>query len=388
MRLTALAEPRGIRIVEDCAHAAGATYQGRKAGSLGDIGVFSFHQQKNMITLGEGGMVTTSDPQALRAAAVVSLAVLPHATIPRASTCRSTRAAQPMGKRYWLLDFADVGYNYRMTDAQAAVGLVQLAKLDGFNRRRREIAEIYRSRLAKIPGLAHALRRRPTARTSTTSFACWSSPSFALDKEDFMWELYTRYQIKVWSHYMPIHLTTAYRKLGHGEGECPRCRGAVPPIRQPADPSAADARGDRLSAGEHRGAGMTEFLRPRARDARPPANCSHRNVPICVARAPGRLDLMGGNDDYTGGMVFEATIREATWAAAQRRTDGTIVLVNPQMAEHGWQPTRRVSARRTDRCGARSARWSIATATSAGRRMCWACSIGSSSTFPNGPQAA
>jgi galactokinase len=59
--------------------------------------------------------------------------------------------------------------------------------------------------------------------------------------------------------------------------------------------------------------------------------------PIYIARAPGRLDVMGGNDDYTGGMVFEATIREATWAAAQARSDQSIVLVNPQMREQGWQ---------------------------------------------------
>lgn len=59
---------------------------------------------------------------------------------------------------------------------------------------------------------------------------------------------------------------------------------------------------------------------------------------IHVARSPGRLDLMGGNDDYTGGMVFEATIREATWAAVQRRSDDRLVLVNPQMAAEGWQP--------------------------------------------------
>lgn len=62
-----------------------------------------------------------------------------------------------------------------------------------------------------------------------------------------------------------------------------------------------------------------------------------RDRPIFIARAPGRLDLMGGNDDYTGGMVFEATIREATWAAAQARADRTIEIVNPQMHEHGWQ---------------------------------------------------
>ena len=63
-----------------------------------------------------------------------------------------------MGHRYWWLDFADVGYNFRMTDAQAAVGLVQLSKLDGFNRRRQQIADAYRRRLSKVRGLAFARR--------------------------------------------------------------------------------------------------------------------------------------------------------------------------------------------------------------------------------------
>jgi L-arabinokinase len=58
--------------------------------------------------------------------------------------------------------------------------------------------------------------------------------------------------------------------------------------------------------------------------------------PIYISRAPGRLDLMGGNVDYTGGLVFQATIREATWAAAQRREDGHILFWNPRMAEEGW----------------------------------------------------
>ena len=53
--------------------------------------------------------------------------------------------------------------------------------------------------------------------------------------------------------------------------------------------------------------------------------------PVYISRAPGRLDLMGGNVDYTGGLVFESTIREATWAAAQRRSDARIVFWNPQI---------------------------------------------------------
>jgi galactokinase len=63
--------------------------------------------------------------------------------------------------------------------------------------------------------------------------------------------------------------------------------------------------------------------------------CADRS--LFVARAPGRLDLMGGNVDYTGGMVFESTLREATWAAVQLRDDDSIVLINPQMRERGWE---------------------------------------------------
>jgi L-arabinokinase len=61
------------------------------------------------------------------------------------------------------------------------------------------------------------------------------------------------------------------------------------------------------------------------------------NRAVYISRAPGRLDLMGGNVDYTGGLVFQSTIREATWAAAQRRDDNTIVFLNPQMTQEGWQ---------------------------------------------------
>lgn len=78
-------------------------------------------------------------------------------------------------------------------------------------------------------------------------------------------------------------------------------------------------------------------LADRVRQMRDAGEVFSADAPIYIARAPGRLDLMGGNDDYTGGMVFEATIREATWAAAQARTDKTIVLINPQMREHAWQ---------------------------------------------------
>jgi dTDP-4-amino-4,6-dideoxygalactose transaminase len=217
--LNALAEPRGIVVVEDAAHAAGAEYKGRKAGALGDIGVFSFHQQKNMVTLGEGGMVTTSNRKLYeRMLSYRSLCCLTYD--PKGKYLPIDETVHPMGKRYWYLDFDEIGFNYRMTDAQAAVGLVQLEKLDSFNARRIEIAKKYTCGLRNIPGLTlpHV---QPECKHVYHVYALLVEPEFRLNKEDFMWELYTEKKIKVWSHYMPIHLTTAYRKLGHGPGECP-----------------------------------------------------------------------------------------------------------------------------------------------------------------------
>ena len=214
-----LARDRGILVIEDCAHAAGAEYKGRRAGTLGDIGVFSFHQQKNMVTLGEGGMITTGRKDLYeRMLSFRSLCCLTYD--PKGKYLPIDETKQPMGKRYWYLDFDEIGFNFRMTDMQAAVGLVQLSKLDGFNARRIEIANLYCEGLRGIRGLTLPYVS-PDVRHVFHIYCVLIEPEFRLNKEDFMWEMYTGKGIKVWSHYMPIHLTTAYRKLGHGEGECP-----------------------------------------------------------------------------------------------------------------------------------------------------------------------
>ncbi len=217
--LNDLARPRGIPVVEDAAHAAGAEYKGRKAGSLGDIAVFSFHQQKNMVTLGEGGMVTTSDRRLYeRMLSHRSLCCLTYD--PKGKYLSIDEAVNPMGKRYWHLDFDEIGFNYRMTDVQGAVGSVQLRKLESFNARRIEIANRYCEGLQGIQGLTLPFVA-PDNKHVFHIFNVLIESDFARSKEDFMWEMYTSKQIKVWSHYMPIHLTTAYRKLGHNPGECP-----------------------------------------------------------------------------------------------------------------------------------------------------------------------
>jgi len=141
--MDALAKVAGeIPIIEDAACAAGASYRGRAAGSLGRLGCFSFHPRKS-ITTGEGGMVTTND-DAL--AARIDVLRNHGASV---SEEQRHRGPQP----YLLPEFNLLGFNYRMTDLQGAVGSVQLAKLDRFLAERREWAEFYARELAGLDWL-------------------------------------------------------------------------------------------------------------------------------------------------------------------------------------------------------------------------------------------
>ncbi len=134
--------PAHVRIVEDAACAAGASYGEACAGSLGAAAAFSFHARKS-ITTGEGGLVTTDDDEL---AEVVSM-LRNHG----ASISQEPRHERP--HPYLLPEFNLLGYNYRMTDLQGAVGLVQLGKLDRFIKERQVWADYYRIELADIEWL-------------------------------------------------------------------------------------------------------------------------------------------------------------------------------------------------------------------------------------------
>lgn len=125
--LRAIADEHNLFLIEDAAEAIGATYKGRMAGGLGDVGTFSFYGNK-IITTGEGGAVLTND-KAL------------------ADKVRLLRGqGQDPKRRYW---FIEMGYNYRMTNIQAAIGLAQLEKIDWHLARRREIGEWYKELVAE-----------------------------------------------------------------------------------------------------------------------------------------------------------------------------------------------------------------------------------------------
>lgn len=223
--ILALASEHGIPVVEDAAQAVGAEYRGRKAGSMGLTGCFSFHEQKNMSTLGEGGMVVTNDPDIFERIALYRS----HCTrVHGASTkyCSLDATLFPQGKSFWWQDFDDCGYNFRMTDIQAAVGIEQLRKLDGLNQRRDQNAEYITKGLSDVSGL-----KLPTTlsgnRHSFHLYPVMIDPDvYGMNKVDFVYDMLHRKGIKVGTHYNPLHWSTAFKKRGFVKGQFPNAEKA------------------------------------------------------------------------------------------------------------------------------------------------------------------
>lgn len=223
-KIMAIAKRYSIPVIEDCAHNPGGSHKGIMAGALGNIGVFSFQQQKNMCTLGEGGMITTSN-------SVYYERIFSY----RSLCCRTygdsdkylpiNKEKYPMGKSYWQLMFDDIGYNFRMTDAQGTVGIEQLKKLEYHNTKRIRLSKRLTEKLQEVSGIILPYVN-PDGVHVWHLYMIQLAKNAPINKEDFMWKMYTEKGIKVGSHYLPIHLTTPYLKQGHKVGECPVCEEA------------------------------------------------------------------------------------------------------------------------------------------------------------------
>lgn len=173
--------PSGVHIVEDAACAAGAAYQGTPAGGLGDIGCFSFHPRKS-VTTGEGGMVTTNNAELGKRAEILRN----HGA--SISEEQRHRGAQP----YLLPDFDVMGFNYRMSDLQGAVGLVQLGRLDGFIEERDRRAQIYMKDLGGIEWLCQPVRPQ-SSRHAWQAYVTYVDPVMApLPRNEIMAKLYAK----------------------------------------------------------------------------------------------------------------------------------------------------------------------------------------------------
>jgi perosamine synthetase len=206
--LWAIANRHGLAMVADACHALGGSYRGRLVGSLADLSAFSFHPVKH-ITTGEGGMVTTDDPD------------LAHRMRVFRNHGVTTDHRQREQQGSWSYEMLDLGYNYRLTDFQCALGISQLQKLPEWVARRQEIAPRYSAAFAVMPAV-HPLSVREDASHAYHLYV------IQLDLEELR---ATRRQIfaalraegiGVNVHYIPAHLHPFYReRFGTGPGICP-----------------------------------------------------------------------------------------------------------------------------------------------------------------------
>lgn len=203
-----IADRYGLVVIEDAAHALGAEYNGVKIGSLSDMTMFSFHPVKP-VTTGEGGVVTTNNETYYR-----KLLQFRTHGITRDSRFRR----HPEGPWYYEMQF--LGFNYRMTDIQAALGISQMNRLDGFNDRRREIAARYNAAF-------HPLKAVITPQQFPKAKSSWHLYVIRLVLERLsvgrrkIFEALRAEHIGANVHYIPVYAHPYYRELGYAKGLCP-----------------------------------------------------------------------------------------------------------------------------------------------------------------------
>lgn len=208
-----IARRHDLAVVEDAAHALGASYRGRKIGASQKkrrLAVFSFHPTKN-ITTGEGGMICTADDE----------------LADKISALRQNGMSKGAWNRYGekggaSYDILMPGLKYTMTDIQAAIGISQLKQLDGFNRRRAEIAEYYMSELAGVRGIILPRRASWKYKHSWHIFTpLVDVVALGFTRNEFMARMKER-KIGTALHYQALHLFRCYERLtGTKHGEMP-----------------------------------------------------------------------------------------------------------------------------------------------------------------------
>jgi dTDP-4-amino-4,6-dideoxygalactose transaminase len=193
-----LAAGRQIAVMEDAAHAVGAEYKGRKIGSFPTTSVFSFHPNKNMTT-GEGGMIVTDDEAVFETASLLKF----HG-MDKESWKRFAKAGSP---RY---DVSVPGFKYNMMDIQAALGLHQLPRLDGFIAERERLAARYDEAFANLPGLIRPQRVAYPIRHAWHLYApLVDADRLRIGRDQFMEELKVR-NIGSGLHYTAAHEFSYY----------------------------------------------------------------------------------------------------------------------------------------------------------------------------------
>lgn len=188
--ITKIAKDEELYVIEDAAEAHGAEYKGTKVGAIGDIGCFSFYANK-IITTGEGGMIVTNDETMAK----------------KAKQLRDQ--AYNMEQRRWLIH-EDVGFNYRMTNMQAAIGLAQVERINELVSIHRKNAYLYNSLLERIPGITLPPEESWAKNVYWMFTILVTKNDFGLSRDELMREL-ADHGIDTRSVFCPIHLQPPYR---------------------------------------------------------------------------------------------------------------------------------------------------------------------------------
>lgn len=204
-----MAKEHNLVVIEDAAHSLGATYQGKPVGSIADMTMFSFHPVKH-ITTGEGGIIATDSEEYYQRL----LLFRSH------GITRDTALLQRKSEGPWYYEMQDLGYNYRMTDIQAALGISQLSSLVQFVARRRQIASLYNKQLAHLPLVLPY--------QASEGESSWHLYVIQLQLEKLrvgrkeIFEALVAENIGVNVHYIPVHLQPYYQAAGYEAGLAPQ----------------------------------------------------------------------------------------------------------------------------------------------------------------------
>lgn len=207
--IRAICKEHDLILIEDAAHAIGTKYKGQPVGSIADMTCFSFHPVKT-VTGGEGGAVTTNDEQLYR-------------RLMRLRSHGITRHQEEMvhpSDAGWYNEQVELGYNYRMTDFQAALLISQLSKLQKFSARRKEIVEKYNEAFSAMPEIA-VQKEIPESDTTRHLYILRLNPELLTCSRREFFDALCAENIYPQVHYLPVYYHSYYEKLGYQKGICP-----------------------------------------------------------------------------------------------------------------------------------------------------------------------
>jgi dTDP-4-amino-4,6-dideoxygalactose transaminase len=230
-RLRAICTAHRLALVEDAAHAVGARYKGRQAGSLGDAAGFSFYANKNLTT-GEGGMLTTTSESVFERARMLRLQGMSRDVFRRTGAAGQT----------WRYEIAAAGFKYAMSDVQAAIGLHQLRRFSASQEARARIAERYTAELADVPGLGLPAPVEPAMTHAWHLYVVRVRAEARLNR-DALFAALGEQGIECSVHFVPLHLQPYFQETwGARAGQFPQAEAAFEEVLSlPLFPALSDS---------------------------------------------------------------------------------------------------------------------------------------------------